>query len=128
VPGSAELLAAARKLLADGRWHDYEQVVAQLSRKVMPGQAARQTERSRAYLAGKRAQARREDPARAGHGGPLADPGRVRYLDSDAVVASGARHIVRKLLYRREFEIYPHGYVSGKKVRLRKKPRSNGGK
>lgn len=83
--GHGQVLA---DLLADGAWHDYEQVVAAMASAVPPGQAFRHAERRRA-----RHQERTMGTSRPRSIG-----------DETTAVAAGARSISCRLIRARKVE------------------------
>lgn len=90
-------LQHARQLLADGAWHDYEQVMRQLIKVIPPGRAIREAEKLRVVQARKRARY-------VGNAVPDAPP-RRRPGDLDRMRETGARSIVRKMLNGANFQI-----------------------
>lgn len=98
----------ARSLLADGAWHDFEQVRSVLATRVPPGIAARQTERTRVMLASRRKGIVQSEVAPRIHPLPMAE-----------VVLSGARYLARQVLKRRTYELRTHPKNVRLQVRLR---------
>jgi hypothetical protein len=94
-------LDRARRLLADGAWHDYEQVIRQLIKIIPPGRAIREAEKLRVAQARKRARYASSPPPEAA---PRRSP-----PDLDRLRETGARSIVRKMLNGAHFEITPPG-------------------
>lgn len=114
-----ELSLAAAEILADREWHSYPAVLRELSHKVPPGVAVRRAEQLR--------KKQRND-----HGSP-APVERVKPRETDALIRTGARDIVKSFLANvLVFEVdkkYPRGprpagFVDDRKIRLIGLPRS----
>lgn len=82
----------ASELLKDGRWHDYEDIAAELMPLVPPGQAFRRCELERGYWHTKTNEA--DTPI----------PPRRRPVSPEDLVKIGARSIVRDFLRTKAFE------------------------
>lgn len=105
VPSRSELLDLAYRELADGRWHDYEQLVRTMSGLVPPGQAIRNAEATRVGLIRRRAAARGQ-PLPAGY-----EPLRQRRASREELIRAGSRNIVRKALNGSRLEVDPAGHI-----------------
>ena len=88
-----QLARRAAELLADGEWHNYEQVFNELAKLVPPGFAIRENEK-----------------ARRGSGGPAA---RKKVRPAEELIESGRRMYVRDVLSN------PRNYESTKATRPR---------
>jgi hypothetical protein len=84
---ASPLLVRAVELLEDGKWHDLDKTVRELSRLVPPGRAIRRAEQNRAQASG--------------------TPTRTRQLSHERLIASGARSIAREVMRPPHFEIDP---------------------
>lgn len=109
-PNASPELERARELLADGGWHDYEQVMRELVKVIPPGRAVREADSLRVAQVRKRARyAGRTPPDK---------PARQRHGDLDRIRTTGARAIIRKMLNGAEFDIDPPGRAERKRIRL----------
>jgi hypothetical protein len=108
-PSASPEAVRAREILADGEWHEYEELMRELVPLVAPGRAWRANEEGRYRQALHRARAKGEEL-------PWKPP-RVRPVDPDRARESGARAIVRKMLNSGYFEIDPPGRAAKKRIR-----------
>jgi hypothetical protein len=98
------------RLLADGRWHDYHEMLGKAAKIVQPGAAIRTCERNRAMR-----EARRHGEFRP----------RSRPMSTAEQIRTGARQMVQTVMLNKSFEIDPPGKVKAgtrKRIRLRGVP------
>lgn len=98
------------RLMADGRWHDYHEMLGKAAKTVQPGAAIRACERNRAQR-----EARRHGEFRP----------RSRPMSTAEQIRTGARQMVQSVMLNKSFEIDPPGKVKAgtrKRIRLRGVP------
>jgi len=98
------LARRADQLLRDGKWHDYEEVLAELMKVVPPGRAVRVAELNR-----------RQAHRGLGPNDPL--PPRRRPQPPEKVVEFGAKEVVRDFLRNRAYETDPNTSLDKSKRR-----------
>jgi hypothetical protein len=110
------LAARVVELLADGEWHNYEQVVRELMKVVPPGPAIRRAEQDR--IASNRGHKKADEEI-----GP-----RVKPRGTDELIRSGRRAIVRAFLRNVNYETDRPGRANRidpeRRIRMLRKPQA----
>jgi hypothetical protein len=114
VNGPGDIHLELIRLLSDGEWHDYHEMLGKAAKVVQPGAALRACERNRALRERRR------------HNGEFRP--RTQEASKEDQIRTGARQLVQSVMLNKAFEIDPPGKLPAgtrKKIRLRSAPQKS---